>query len=143
MGIPQLKGLQFDFIIGISGLWTVSSCICIGYDAVYLCTAIGSGATRWGGTAFDCPYSGNQFSLIHEQYSLPNGTTKYCNEGAIIGWSVQVHGNGYSSMLLVNVTLELNDTTVKCEYIDLSSYQEGFIGEKHIILTAGIISCCV
>ena len=118
----------------------MSSCICIGYDAAYLCTTIGNGATRWGGTAFNCPYLGNGFSLIHEQYSLPNGTTKYCNEGAIIGWSIQVHENGYSSMLLVNVTtLKLNGTTVKCEYNDLSSYQEEFIGEKHIILTAGII----
>lgn len=121
----------------------MSRCICIGYDAAYNCTAIGNGATRWGGTAFNCPHSGNHFSLIHERYSLPNGTTKSCNDGAIIGLSVPVHENGYSSILLVkNVTLELNDTTVKCEYDDLSSYQDEsritLIGEKHIILTAGI-----
>lgn len=132
----SLLHILIFIIIVVGRLWTANNCVCIGYNTTYRCTAIGNGATRWGGTAFNCPHSGNQISLIHERYGLPDGTTKYCNGGAIIGLSMQVDGNHYTSLLLVDVTVELNGTTVKCEYDDLSS-RIVFIGQAHIILTAG------
>ena len=122
-------------------LLTISDCSCIGYNTTFRCITIGNGTTKWQGTAFHCPYSGNEISLLHEKFSDPDGTEKQCNGGGIVGQSVEVQGNRYTSHLFVDVTLELNGTTVECEYVNLSSSQEEsriIIGQTQLILTAGM-----
>ena len=45
---------------------------------------------------------------------MDGGTTKECNNGAIIGRSHGVEGNPFTSQLIVSVSNELNNKTVRC-----------------------------
>lgn len=96
----------------------VNTCTCPGDTLMYMCLVVGPGAiiTTWGGTAFDCPSSSNTIALLHSQFSAPAGAFGHCTNGTIVGQSLRVEGNCYSSKITVTVSLSLNDATVQCEY---------------------------
>ena len=73
---------------------------------------MGGGSTIWRGTAFNC--AGNEIVLRHSRFSESNGVSGECNSGTIVGQSIRVNDNCYTSQLEVNVTAELHNTTVIC-----------------------------
>lgn len=100
---------------------------------MYECTAVGNGFTQWSGSAFDCPGLGDEIFLSHNGFI--DGIHKECNNGAIIGRSLQVNGSCYTSQLTVNISANLNGTTIECTY-DTGSVLER-IGSTTIMITAG------
>ena len=64
----------------------------------------------WKGTAFSC--ATNEIILRHN--SFMEGTEKDCNDGAIIGDSLGVEYNCFTSRLRVTVINDFNDTTIGC-----------------------------
>lgn len=113
-----------------------SRCACVGDILTYKCTAIGGGATLWGGTTFNCPTLRNEILLRHSQFSSPEGTTGECNNGAIIGKSTGVENNCYTSQLNVTVSGSLNNKTVTCVH-NSDTGQLNTIGEGLITLAPG------
>lgn len=76
--------------------------------------------------------------LRHLDFSMPDGVTRSrsCREAPyIIGRSLSVDNNRYTSQLTIKVGSELNGTTVSCEHDDGTSAQ--CIGTYVIILTSG------
>ena len=100
----------------------------------YTCTVVDSNppfsSSVWRGTALDCPPS-DTISLSHSLFST-TGTSGTCNSGAITAESVSVDGNCFTSRLLVNVSVGLNESTVECS---LSGVR---VVGSHTILIAGI-----
>ena len=80
----------------------------------YNCTVVGGGATLWSGTAFNC--STNEIILRHNQFN--DGTSKECNQGAIIAQSIGVQDTCFTSQLCIIVSTALNNQTVKCSRIN-------------------------
>ena len=108
----------------------------------YTCTIVDTsgnppiGSTVWRGTAFNCPGSANVISLGHSSFNISGGTTGTC--GAITAASVGVVDNCYTSRLMVNVSVGLNETTVECT---LSAVR--VVGSSTVLLTgAYILSSC-
>jgi hypothetical protein len=54
--------------------------------------------------------------LYHHQFSHPQGTTKECNNGAIIARSLHGENGTYTSQLSVTVTSELIGDTIECAH---------------------------
>ena len=93
----------------------IDECVCPEYTiALYKCTVFGSGFTQWGGSAFSCPNIGDEIFLSHNNFD--HGISKECNNGAIIGRSLQVNGSCFTSQLMVNTSTNLNGTTIGCTY---------------------------
>ena len=93
----------------------IDECVCPGYTtAVYKCTVVGNGFTQWAGSAFNCPNIGDEIFLSHPDFN--DGIRKECNNGAIIGQSIQVNGSCFVSQLTVNISKNLNGTTIGCTY---------------------------
>ena len=95
----------------------MNECICPGDQLTYNCTVQGSlsGATIWSGTDFSgCQQ--NEILLQHHQYTRPGGSTGTCNNGAIVGQSLGVQGNNYTSQLNVTITPETAGRTITCAY---------------------------
>ena len=81
----------------------------------YTCTSMGGGSTQWEGSAFDCSSSMNEIILRHSQYT--GGTSDTCNNGDIMGKSVDVRGSSYTSQLTVTVDRDLShNVTIKCTH---------------------------
>ena len=53
-------------------------------------------------------------TLRHSQFESPQGTSDECNNGHIIGRSLDVEGNCYTSQLTVTVSASFNNKTVTC-----------------------------
>ena len=109
---------------------TNTNCACPGEKLIYTCSAVtneSGRATVWSGSAFDC--AGSEITLLHDRFS--DGTIRECNGGAILGRSVSVDGNCFTSQLNVTVSTGLNNKTVKC-FLD-SEMQ--VIGESLITVT--------
>ena len=70
--------------------------------------------TVWGGTAFNCA-GRNEISLRHRQF--PNAIGE-CNDGSIVGYSIQIAGNCYTSRLDVRLSADLQGRTVNCSVDD-------------------------
>ena len=87
-------------------------CACSGDVLTYTCTNVGDGITLWEGTAFQCPANG----IVLRHNLFMNGITQTCNDGNIIGQSVQVDNNRYTSQLKVTVTSNfiLNNKWISC-----------------------------
>ena len=77
---------------------------------------MGVGTTVWQGSAFDCRNSHNEMSLLHSRFNLPGGTNGTCNDGAIVGQSLRVKNNFYTSQLKVKFSPRLIGKTVECHY---------------------------
>ena len=95
----------------------VPGCVCPGDKQIYRCTVQGSpsGATVWNGTAFSgCPQ--DVIQLRHHQFMPTGGPIGTCNNGAIVGQSLDVQGNNYSSQLNVTITPETAGKTITCAY---------------------------
>lgn len=131
--------LFFCSTTGVLGqLITISDCSCVGYATIYQCTATGNGVTTFRGDEFDCPYAGNKIRLRHENFNAPGSVFGSCNEEEIVGRSLHVKGNNYSSQLSVNMTDELNGTMIECVYEDLAPNTESKIGQIQLTLTKGM-----
>ena len=81
----------------------------------YECTVSGNGATIWKGTAFNCSLTNNELAVFHtvnftSQRSLP------CNNGAITVHAIGAENGSYKSQVTIQVSDELNGTTVVCAY---------------------------
>jgi hypothetical protein len=96
----------------------VSNCVCPGDKLTYRCTVQGNstGATIWTGTAF----SGCQQNAILLHFTSTGDSTDTCNNGAIVGQSLGVRGNNYTSQLNVTITPETAGKTITCAYQDLA-----------------------
>lgn len=91
----------------------LGECICQGYNVTYECTVVGPGSTVWRGSSLQgC--SNNQITLFHGQFS--RGTVVRCNGGSVVGRSVRVDDNCYTSQLEIFVGANLIGTTVSCFY---------------------------
>ena len=120
----------------------LSDCVCPGHELRLECTVIGAGATVWRGSAFDCSQTSNQISLHHSQFV--SGTTRMCNNGRIIGRSINTtsdsDGIKYISQLIIH--LDANDTlegrTVECVQNNLT--HEIVVGTHTIIYTRGTVT---
>ena len=67
------------------------------------------GATLWNGTAFNCA-----IILLHHYYLSTDGAIGSCNNGTIVGRSLSVEGNNYTSQLNVTVTSDTAGETIMC-----------------------------
>ena len=80
-----------------SGLVQVSGCTCLGYTVTFGCTVLSGfgGATVWKGSIFDCARSDNEVVLLHRHIEPRSNehTRRTCNNGSIIGETIQVVGN--------------------------------------------------
>jgi hypothetical protein len=111
----------------IPGCEAVNECACPGDKLTYNCIVQGSptGATIWSGTAFSgCQQ--NAILLQHHQFTT-GGSTGTCNNGAIVGQSLGVQGNNYTSQLNVTITPETTGKTITCAY-------DAFTGQDHTMI---------
>ena len=95
----------------------MNECVCPSNKLTYTCTVQGSptGATVWNGAAFSgCQQ--NEILLQHHQFTRTGGSTGTCNDGAIVGQSLGVQGNNYTSRLNVTITPETAGRTIMCAY---------------------------
>ena len=109
-----LVGATHEGILGHEG---VNQCVCPGDQLIYRCTVQGSntGGTLWTGTAFSgCQQ--NAIFLQHHQFTPTGGPIGSCNNGAIVGQSLGVQGNNYTSQLNVTITPETAGKTIMCSY---------------------------
>ena len=111
-----------------------NQCVCPGNKLIYRCTVQGSptGVTIWSGTAFSgCPQ--DDILLQHHQFTQPGGSTGTCNNGAIVGQSLSVQGNNYTSQLNVTITPEIAGKTIMCAYDALTTTQDSTIRYSTIV----------
>ena len=78
----------------------------------FTCTAVGPGSTLWEGSAFECNENGDGILLRHERFAT--GVSGTCNNGAIVGRSLEVVDDCYTSQLNVTVSSDLNNKTLVC-----------------------------
>ena len=117
-----------------NGLSVISECICQGYNATYECNVVGPGSTVWRGNGFrDC--TNRRVTLFHSQFS--GGTVGTCNSGAIVGRSIGVENNCYTSQLNIFVTPNVIGTVVFCAYDN--GLNEIDVGNSTVTLTTGIL----
>ena len=118
-------------------------CYCPGKVVTYECTVAldggEGGSTIWRGGAFHCQNgAAMEFSLFHYRYSLPEGVSQSCNDGAIVGRSVEVENDtnslSYTSQLDVELTSDLLSTWIECVYDN--GTEETVVGSLNIM--AGI-----
>lgn len=102
-------GLQHSLII-------TNDCPCPGHNITFECTNIGVGTTVWSGTAglFDCPNYSDEILLRHINFD--SSVTGECNAGAILGQSLRVEGNSYTSQLSVVYREDLAGRNVTCSH---------------------------
>ena len=112
----------------------VNDCICQGHNFTYQCSVSGSGATIWKGTAFDCSLTNNEFAIFHS-INYTSERPKTCNNGAISGHALKVENGSYTSQLTVQISDELNGTTVVCAHDDGTNSTE--IGSAILNITTG------
>ena len=115
-----------------------SGCACPGDSMTFECNNIGIGTTVFRGSAFDCESSGNTISLLHSRFHSPNGTNGTCNNGAIVGQSLNVEGNCYTSQLHVTISLDLLGKTIECVH-DNGTLTE--VVGRYLIPTANTTTC--
>ena len=86
-------------------------CACPGENVSYTCTAVSGVITVWGGTALMNCAVGNDISLRHHDFENAEGE---CNNGAIIGYSIEMTNNSYTSRLDVRLSDDLQGRTITC-----------------------------
>ena len=90
-------------------------CACVGRVLTYACTTVGRGSTLWTGTAFDC--TNNMINLRHSLFNDSNrGATGDCSNGALVGRSIGVMDNCYSSQLIVRIMADMDNKTIRCDH---------------------------
>ena len=68
----------------------------------------------WRGTVLS---AGCEVALLHSAFGGP-GARRVCNNGAVVGYSIGVENNCYTSNLDILVSPELNGRTVECSIDD-------------------------
>ena len=102
----------------------------------YNCTVSGSGATIWKGTEFDCS-SNNEIIILHSiNYTSERPKTR--NNGAIIGRAIGAENDSYTSQLTVQISDELNGTTIVCVHDNGTDSVE--IGSAILSVTTGTVA---
>jgi hypothetical protein len=99
---------------GLSDLNKLSSCTCLNDDIIYTCAVSGLGFTIWRGSAFDCSAQQNRILLRHTLFE--SGTMGSCNGGDIVGRSLGVSENVYTSQITVSVIPNLIGRIIECAY---------------------------
>ena len=102
----------------------MNKCVCPDDKLIYRCTVQGNanGATIWTGTAFSgCPQAA--ILLSHSLFTPTGGLTANCNNGDIVGQSLGVQGNNYTSQLNITITQDTAGKTIACAYDALTSDQ--------------------
>ena len=107
--LTEDKGHYFIFNAGF-----MSECVCPGDILTHECTVTGGVSTVWTGNAFNCQSSNNEITLLHSCFKSANGTSRSCNNGAIVGQSLGVQGDNYTSQLNVTITPETAGKTIMC-----------------------------
>jgi hypothetical protein len=92
----------------------MNGCVCPGDTLTYECTIVGEKSTVWSGNAFICPSINNDIVLLHSRFESENGTSSSCNNGDIVGRSLAVEGNNYTSQLNVTIAPDTAGNTVEC-----------------------------
>ena len=110
-------------------------CACAGDRLIYNCSVVGGTATRWKGTAFDCPMDDSEITLRHSQFAA-NQDVGICNNGDIVGRSVGVANDCYTSQLNVTVRESINNKTVQCTFISSAGIR--IIGESIVRVASGM-----
>ena len=101
----------------IPGHEVVNLCACPGDNLIYRCTVYGdvNGATIWNGTAFNgCAL--DEILLLHRHFTPTEGPTGICNNRDIVGQSLGIQGNNYTSQLNVTITPSTAGKTITCAY---------------------------
>ena len=77
---------------------------------------MGGVSTVWTGSAFDCPNALDEIALLHNRFKSGYFETYWllCTNGAIVGHSISVVGNLYTSQFNVSVTPDAAGKTVMC-----------------------------
>ena len=89
------------------------TCACPNEVLTFICTTVGSGATIWGGSAFQC--TTGEIILRHNAFNGDTPQLGDCND--IIGESVGVQDNNcYTSQVRVPISAGLDNKTVHCVY---------------------------
>ena len=83
---------------------------------IFGCTVLSGfgGATVWKGSAFDCARSDNEVVLLHSRIESNEHTRRTCNNGTIIGETIQVVENYYTSRLHVMVSPDMIGEGIEC-----------------------------
>ena len=90
-----------------------AGCACIGDILSFTCTVVGLGSTIWKGSAFVCPTAQNQIVLRHSEF---NRTDLVLCGGDIVATRLRVDGDCFTSQLSVNISDQVNNTTVMCAH---------------------------
>ena len=100
---------------------------------MYECSVFGPGTTHWEGSVFhsDC---GNSIILRHSQFST-QGARASCNNDEIVGHSVGVVDQCFTSQLNVTIESSLDSATVSC--IHVRDGQRHNIGDSTIFIITG------
>lgn len=115
-------------------------CACPGDVLNFMCTTVGGGQTIWTGTAFSsCPRAENEIILRHSRFNTA-GDTGNCNNGAIVGRSVDAVNNCFTSQLNVTVSASLNNKTVQCIH---STNESELIDIVSLNVISGKIALCI
>lgn len=113
-------------------------CVRPGDILTYECTIMGTlgDSTIWTGSAFSgC--NNNEVTLVHNRFTSLYRTVE-CTNGAIVGRSLSVEGNNYTSQLSITFTPDITGTTVKCSHDNGS---QTITHRSIVIPTSGLPPC--
>ena len=83
---------------------------------IFVCKTIGIGATVFQGSALDCVDKDDSITLFHSRFNETGGDIGTCNDGDIMGHSVRVKDNCYTSEINVTVSSSLIGKTIECSH---------------------------
>ena len=63
---------------------------------------------------FNCISTNHEVVLLHSRFNSSTNERGICNNGALIGQSLYVEGDQYTSQLIVTINSTLIGTNVKC-----------------------------
>ena len=111
-----------------------SGCACPGDILTYKCIIMGTyfGVTVWTGSAF---MSNCEITLLHIRFP---SVADECNNGAIVGRSLSVEDNNYTSQLNIIVTPDIAGKTIECGQDDESGF---IIYHSSVLPSSGLPSC--
>ena len=112
------------------------ACICPGSTLRLNCTTVGDGITTWDGTVFDQITACDSLSLPHNQFSTP-GFSRFCPDNSVLARPLSIVDNCYNSQLTLNISVDLNGSTIVCEHDSLSGGPATPVGTYPIVLTTG------
>ena len=79
--------------------------------------------------------------MRHSQF-INSQVTGECNDGAIAARSVRSQNGCYTSVLTIDIGMEMINQTIECVYYDNVQSSSITIGEARLIITEGIYIIC-